>query len=141
MTFIVRDDGFHNDDLKDIDFLSISQLDSIDAIYNTFFVELDVNECIAELVKFFPYISTIRIRFASFENGRGFSLAYRLRQQGYRGRLQAEGYLIADQYLLARRSGFDEVAISDALAARQPVEQWPLGNTEQKPNYLTQLKK
>jgi uncharacterized protein (DUF934 family) len=32
--------------------------------------------------------------------------------------------VIADQYAMARRAGFDEVEISDDLAARQPVEQW-----------------
>jgi hypothetical protein len=32
--------------------------------------------------------------------------------------------VIADQYAMARRSGFDEVEISDDLAARQPEAQW-----------------
>ena len=47
-----------------------------------------------------------------------------LREQGYAGRLRAVGGLIADQYAMARRVGFDEVRISAALAARQPQEQW-----------------
>jgi hypothetical protein len=32
--------------------------------------------------------------------------------------------VLADQYAMARRSGFDEVEISDDLAARQPAAQW-----------------
>jgi hypothetical protein len=32
--------------------------------------------------------------------------------------------VIADQYAMARRVGFDEVEISDELAERQPAEQW-----------------
>jgi hypothetical protein len=32
--------------------------------------------------------------------------------------------VIADQYAMARRSGFDEVEISEALAERQGAEQW-----------------
>jgi uncharacterized protein (DUF934 family) len=34
------------------------------------------------------------------------------------------GPVIADQYAMARRSGFDEVEISDELAARQTENQW-----------------
>ena len=69
-------------------------------------------------------IPAIRIRFASFADGRGFTLARRLRQMGYRGHLRAAGYLLADQYAMARRSGFDMVEISADLAARQPEDQW-----------------
>ncbi len=43
---------------------------------------------------------------------------------GYDGRLRARGHVLADQYAMARRSGFDEVEISDDLAARQPEDQW-----------------
>jgi hypothetical protein len=32
--------------------------------------------------------------------------------------------VIADQYAMARRAGFDEIEISDDLAARQPEDQW-----------------
>ena len=66
----------------------------------------------------------IRVDFPSFADGRGFTIARRLRLMGYRGRLRAKGHVIADQYAMARRSGFDEVEISDALAARQPEPQW-----------------
>ena len=66
----------------------------------------------------------IRIDFPSFADGRGFTLARLLRQRGYRGRLRAKGHLLADQYAMARRAGFDEVEIDDALAARQPEDQW-----------------
>ncbi|MEL6679279.1 MAG: DUF934 domain-containing protein [Pseudomonadota bacterium] len=67
----------------------------------------------------------IRIPFPSFADGRGFSLARRLRMLGYRGHLRARGHVLADQYRNARRVGFDEVEIDDALAARQPEAQWP----------------
>lgn len=66
----------------------------------------------------------LRIAFPSFADGRGFTLAARLRRLGYQGRLRAHGHVIADQYAMARRSGFDEVEIDDALAARQPEAQW-----------------
>lgn len=66
----------------------------------------------------------VAIDFPAFNDGRGFSLARRLRQLGYQGRLRATGRLIADQYAMARRVGFDEVAVAPDIAARQPAEQW-----------------
>ncbi len=66
----------------------------------------------------------IRIAFPKSADGRGFTLARRLRMMGYGGRLRAHGHVLADQYAMARRSGFDEVEISADLAARQPEDQW-----------------
>lgn len=66
----------------------------------------------------------IRIDFPSFADGRGFTLARLLRLQGFTGRLRARGHVLADQYAMARRSGFDEVEIDEALARRQPEDQW-----------------
>ena len=43
---------------------------------------------------------------------------------GYTGELRALGPVIAEQYAMARRVGFDAVEIPDALAARQPESQW-----------------
>lgn len=66
----------------------------------------------------------IRIDFPSFADGRGFTLARLLRLRGYRGPLRAKGHVIADQYAMARRAGFDEVEIDEDLARRQPEQQW-----------------
>jgi uncharacterized protein (DUF934 family) len=69
-------------------------------------------------------VEAIRIAFPKFADGRGFTLARRLRAMGFAGRLRAAGHVIADQYAMARRSGFDEVEIDAALAERQPEAQW-----------------
>jgi uncharacterized protein (DUF934 family) len=69
-------------------------------------------------------VEMVRVHFPSFADGRGFTLARQLRLDGYRGRLRASGHVLADQYAMARRQGFDEVEISDDLAARQPEDQW-----------------
>ena len=69
-------------------------------------------------------IELIRVDFPNFADGRGFSIARALRRLGYRGRLRAKGHILADQYAMARRSGFDEVEIDEALAARQPEDHW-----------------
>ncbi|MHA6325645.1 DUF934 domain-containing protein [Roseivivax sp. CAU 1753] len=64
------------------------------------------------------------VDFPGFADGRGFTLARLLRLRGYRGRLRARGHVLADQYAMARRAGFDEVEIDDSLASRQPQDQW-----------------
>ena len=69
-------------------------------------------------------LSHIRILIPGFADGRGYTLARQLRRMGFQGRLRASGPLIADQYAMARRSGFDEVEIPQDLAARQPESDW-----------------
>jgi uncharacterized protein (DUF934 family) len=71
-----------------------------------------------------PALQMIRINFPSSADGRGFTIARALRLRGFRGRLRAKGHVLADQYAMARRSGFDEVEIDADLAARQPQDQW-----------------
>jgi uncharacterized protein (DUF934 family) len=69
-------------------------------------------------------LEIIRIDFPSFADGRGFTIARQLRLRGYTGRLRAKGHVIADQYAMARRAGFDEVEIDASLAQRQPEADW-----------------
>ena len=69
-------------------------------------------------------VPLVRIPFPKSDDGRGFSLARRLRDLGYRGRLRAHGHVISDQFRYALECGFDEVEISDDLAARQPEAHW-----------------
>lgn len=69
-------------------------------------------------------LGLIRVQFSSFADGRGFTTARQLRLMGYGGRLRAYGPLIADQYAMARRAGFDEVEIPADLATRQPESDW-----------------
>lgn len=76
------------------------------------------------LAPYFDKIVLIAVAFPSFADGRGFSIACRLRDLGYAGRLRATGHMITDQYASARACGFDEVEIDDALAARQPEAHW-----------------
>jgi len=82
----------------------------------------------------------IRIAFPNFADGRGFTLARRLRVLGYRGRLRAHGPIISDQYAMARRAGFDEVEIPADLAARQPEGQWMFRADWQGHDYQSRLR-
>ena len=107
MSVNVQDAGFRADDHDGTGVLDIAGETPADALPGSF-----------------DDVDLIRIIFAAYADGRGFTLARALRGRGYRGRLRAVGPLIADQYAMARRSGFDEVEIPDEIAARQPEEQW-----------------
>ncbi len=106
MSVIVRDDGFHAEDWAGP------------------VVEIAADAAPDVLVAVAQSGALLRVGFANFGDGRGFTLARRLRAQGFAGRLRAAGPLVADQYAMARRSGFDEVEIPDAIAVRQPEPQW-----------------
>jgi uncharacterized protein (DUF934 family) len=85
-------------------------------------------------------VTHIRISFPSFADGRGFTLGRQLRRMGFAGRLRARGPVIADQYTMARRAGFDEVEIPDALAARQCEGDWLARSLWDAPGYQSILK-
>ena len=76
----------------------------------------------AKLPDLLAGMELVRVDFPSFADGRGFTLARLIRQHGFQGHLRAKGHVIADQYAMARRSGFDDVEIDDDLAARQPED-------------------
>ncbi|MFN3724534.1 MAG: DUF934 domain-containing protein [Paracoccaceae bacterium] len=85
-------------------------------------------------------LSLIRISFPAFSDGRAFTVARRLRMLGYTGELRATGPVIADQYAMARRVGFDSVEIPDDLATRQPAEQWQFRADWTAHNYQARLR-
>ncbi len=84
-------------------------------------------------------ITLIIINFPLFSDGRGFSLAKKLRLNGFRGILRARGHIIADQYPLLLRCGFDEVEISIQLSKRIPEQQWKNALKRIKNTYLERL--
>lgn len=116
MTVIVTDTGFAADD-HNAPFTALGEAAGETAIL------IPSNTNPADLTKALS-ASVIAVEFPSFADGRGFTLASQLRRLGFKGRLRAQGHVICEQYAMARRSGFDEVAISDELAARQPENLW-----------------
>lgn len=85
-------------------------------------------------------LTLIRISFPAFSDGRAFTVGRRLRMLGYKGELRATGPVIADQYAMARRVGFDSVEIPDDLAARQPADQWQFRADWQAHHYQARLR-
>jgi uncharacterized protein (DUF934 family) len=118
MTIIVTDTGFHTETPISA-FTALAQLP-----YHEGALDLANTDDPAVLAPYLADIRLIRIDFPAFADGRGFTLARRLRMLGFHGRLRARGDVLADQYAMARRVGFDEVEISADLAARQPADQW-----------------
>ena len=57
--------------------------------------------------------AAVLITFPVFRDGRGFTLATRLRERGYTGRIEAEGPLLPDQARHLARCGFDAVRLSE----------------------------
>ena len=108
---IVRDTGFQPEDWTE----GFEGTDVLDLASDA-----DVDAVTGQLAG----LRMVRVDFPSFADGRGFTLARLLRLNGYTGRLRARGHVLADQYAMARRAGFDEVEISPELAARQPEDQW-----------------
>ena len=121
MSVIVTDDGFAPD-TWDGRILEMSDLTVSDTAGHA--LNFPVDGDVEALREYLPRLAMIRIPFASSADGRGFSLAQRLRLMGFKGRLRAVGDIISDQYRHARRTGFSEIEISDAMAARQPEEHW-----------------
>ncbi len=115
MTVIVQDTGFREDDWKP----GFAPPGDAGAGQGVEISSAD-DALLADLLG----APAVRIRFTGFADGRGFSLARRLRRMGYAGRLRAAGHVLADQYAMARRAGFDEVEIDAALAGRQPEAHW-----------------
>ncbi|MAS44308.1 MAG: phosphoadenylyl-sulfate reductase [Rhodobacteraceae bacterium] len=77
-----------------------------------------------KLADLLPTLSLVAVRFPSFADGRGFSIARRLRGLGFRGEIRAVGPVIADQFPMLLAVGVDTVEIPEAMAARQPEPQW-----------------
>ena len=91
------------------------------------------------LKTFLPYLSAISIDFPSEKDGRGFSLARRLRQLGYLGTLRATGHVIVDHYRHATKSGFNQIAIPTKLAKRMPEPHWQQQIDNITPSYQEKL--
>jgi uncharacterized protein (DUF934 family) len=136
-SILVTDTGFATDDWTH-GFLSPDRLAANDCPATG--VALGPDADIASLVGHIDAIDLIRIDFPSFADGRGFTLARQLRQMGYQGRLRAAGHVLADQYAMARRSGFDEVQIDATLAARQPEDHWRARSDWQAHDYQSRLR-
>lgn len=116
MSVIVTDSGFGPGTEADI--AALADLTDQTA------VDLSNTDDPAALAGHLDRLRLIRVTFPAFNDGRAFTVARKLREMGYKGQLLAKGPVIADQYAMLRRVGFDGAEIPVDLAARQPASQW-----------------
>jgi len=102
-------------------------------------IELEAGEIINPADFTNADIEVITIKVLAFNDGRAFSLAKKIRSSGFKGVLRLKGPVIADQYPLAIRCGFDELEIPADDAKRQPQIQWSQALKRTKNDYLTRL--
>ncbi len=133
MSVLVTDTGFAP--APDVHSVTLADLAS-----HTGAVDLANTDSPGALADVLADLTLIRIAFPAFSDGRGFTIARHLRMMGYSGTLRATGHLIADQYAMARRVGFDDVEIPDDLAARQPADQWKFRADWRDNDYLAKLR-
>ena len=138
MSVIVTDTGFGSEDWSH-EFHSVEALGQ-EVGAPAFALDLASDTDPAALEGRLDGVDLIRVDFPSSADGRGFTIARALRRMGFAGRLRAKGHVIADQYAMARRCGFDEVEIDDALAARQPEPQWLFRADWQAQDYQSRLR-
>jgi len=135
MTVIINDEGFSTLVQK----ITYARTDTLSAVTRA--LDIKADQDLNALNDYLDTLTLIRIEFSSFADGRGFSLARILRLMGFSGHLRAYGHVISDQYAMARRSGFDDVEVSEALASRQPEAEWLFRSNWSSHDYQRRLRK
>jgi uncharacterized protein (DUF934 family) len=75
------------------------------------------------LVEDLDRIALVAVEFPKFTDGRGYSIARRLRERfGYRGELRATGHVLRDQLFYMHRCGFDAFEIAPGKSVRDALE-------------------
>jgi len=97
-----RDDEPHEEPAGSLD----SFLDQSNATA----VRIESGEDVRQLLPFLDRLALIEVDFPAFGDGRGYSAAQILREEGYQGELRASGDLLVDQLPYMKRCGFDSFA-------------------------------
>lgn len=85
-------------------------------------VWLSPNDDLAEVAKHFSAWPLVAIDFPKFTDGRGYSIAWRLRNHyKYTGELRAIGNVLVDQLFFMLRVGFDTLALDPTVSAATAV--------------------
>ncbi len=89
-------------------------------------VRLEPNAELAALAPYLPRLDLVAIAFPRFADGRGYSLAYMLRQRyAFAGEIRAIGDVLRDQIAYMMRCGIDVVDVcnADADGARDALSE------------------
>ena len=129
---VVDPDWIYRDRAEDID-QNTNQIVPLELFVELFLknpdlsvgIQINVDTNLEDVAPHLKNVSLVVIEFASYADGRGFSIAHRLRHSlGYTGKIWGSGSLIADQYALAVQCGIDAILVDKHLLKRQPIEHW-----------------
>lgn len=82
-------------------------------------VQVTTGDDITPLLERVDQLSLIAVHFNDLNDGRGFSIARRLRGAGFTGELRATGSYIRDQLQFLKRCGFNAFLLPDGVTASQ----------------------
>ena len=91
-------------------------------------VRIEPGEDARALLPHLGRIALIEVSFPAYGDGRGYSSARILREEGYKGELRATGDVLLDQLSHMKRCGFDAFAPAKPIAAeaaQQAFATWP----------------
>jgi len=91
-------------------------------------VRIEPGEDARALLPHLSRIALIEVSFPAYGDGRGYSSARILREEGYTGELRATGDVLLDQLSHMKRCGFDGFAPVKPIAAeaaQQAFATWP----------------
>ena len=71
------------------------------------------NARVEELRLFLPRLALIVLNFPAFNDGRSYSIARQLRQDGFRGEIRARGDVLPDQLQFMLQVGFDALEVGE----------------------------
>ena len=90
-------------------------LDSFLDQSNATAVRIESGEDVRQLLPYLDRLALIEVDFPAFGDGRGYSSAQILREEGYEGELRASGDVLVDQLPYMKRCGFDSFAPDKAI--------------------------
>ena len=126
------------DDWGHLPLLSVDDLSSLDNdASHGLIIKADDN--LDAIIPHLHQITYIAIDFAHFADGRGFSWARMLRDEGFTGHLRAIGHIMPDQFRHAMAVGFDDIALRDDLAGRYGAKAWRDVAAFRLPDYQSRL--
>ncbi|ESQ81156.1 DUF934 domain-containing protein [Asticcacaulis sp. YBE204] len=89
-------------------------LNELDGLNGKYGVRVNPADDVRKLLPFIEKIALIEVAFPGYRDGRGYSTARILREEGFTGPIRAVGDVLRDQLLYMIRVGFDEFLVKDA---------------------------
>jgi uncharacterized protein (DUF934 family) len=74
----------------------------------------------SDLQPYYAQLGLVVLNFPAYTDGRSYSLARQIRNEGFSGELRATGNLLPDQFQYMHQVGFDAFEVTD----RFPLETW-----------------